>query len=116
MSRLTKSDAAQLIMQQIPQNLKHTLFENKCTIPLPMYDAEGMFKSYIQPRNGFSKFSTGGELSSRSTKIESVSLHNQNQESDKKTFKDFEHLQMINHISLKDPVLESFLEKAKEME
>lgn len=30
--------------------------------------------------------------------------------------KDFEHLKMMNHISLKDPVLETFMERAREME
>lgn len=32
------------------------------------------------------------------------------------TFKDFEYLKFMNTTSLKDPVLEEFLEKAKEME
>jgi len=47
-----KISTAKHALQQMPESLRQSMFQNKCQIPLPQYDTEGIFKSYINPRNG----------------------------------------------------------------
>jgi hypothetical protein len=100
---------AQEMYRQLPSTLKDFNFPiEQSKIPLPQYDSTGLFKSYLQPRNGFKSLVSHSGSTTMASTAQVTSKH--------KTFKDFEHLQLLNQTKYKDPVLETFLEKAKEVE
>ena len=109
MSQKEKLEAVHDMIKFLPRELKPSFMENECKIPLPVYDYDGVFKYYLQQKNAYKYYRQSDYNPKR---VSPFSIPN----GDLRTFKDFENLQMINHISLKDPILETFLEKAKEME
>lgn len=68
-------------------------------IPMPQFDKDGLFKSHFKPFNRFQSIQKSSATSRESS-----------------TIKDFERLKILNTTQFKDPVLEKFLERAKEME
>lgn len=47
----SKVTAAKSMLNQMPLTLKNSVLENnECSIPLPQYDSEGVFKNYMPHR------------------------------------------------------------------
>lgn len=46
-SRKDKIEAAQFLLKEMPESLKQSMLDTQCSIPLPMYDGDGVFKSYL---------------------------------------------------------------------
>ena len=52
-TRLNRSDMAGLLINEMPESLRNSLQNEFTRIPLPKYDTDGVFKSYLQPKFGF---------------------------------------------------------------
>lgn len=105
----------------MPSNLTQTLLEqdDQCNLPLPQFDNSGMFKSYLQPQTDIkSLVNQQSTTCTTNTYFSSNNLdsHPLKQPGSTSTTKDFEYLKMMNTTSLKDPILQEFLEKAQQME
>jgi hypothetical protein len=38
------------MLSTMPKDLKNLMLENECAVPLPQYDTDGVFKSYLGGR------------------------------------------------------------------
>lgn len=52
-TRLNRKDMANVLFNEMPDKLRNSLQNEFTQIPLPKYDTDGIFKSYVQPQFGF---------------------------------------------------------------
>jgi hypothetical protein len=48
--RAEKIANAQYALKSMPNQLRISLLDNNCQIPMPQYDCDGVFKSYLNPK------------------------------------------------------------------
>ena len=102
-SKSFKREAALQVIKNLPENLKQMLTEEDAKLPMPQYDADGLFK-------------TNHQSSANRNPFKLKNLPTYDEQGPAAPSCDFERLQMLNHTQLNDPVLDSFLKHAKEMD
>ena len=52
-TRLNRRDTVDVLFKEMPDALRNSLQNEITQIPLPKYDPDGIFKSFLQPKFGF---------------------------------------------------------------